>query len=93
MFVKHVLVVAILATTARKLAGITSGLIVTQVLACSSVVGVGVDRANAGPEHLNRRPSVSTNTQELTPSLCPALVVTPELAATVAVDEQLADVT
>jgi biotin-(acetyl-CoA carboxylase) ligase len=36
----------ILATTARKLAGITSELTVTQALACSSVLGLGVDRAN-----------------------------------------------
>jgi biotin-(acetyl-CoA carboxylase) ligase len=44
--VKHALSAVILATTARKLAGITSELTVTQALACSSVLGLGVDRAN-----------------------------------------------
>jgi hypothetical protein len=63
LLVKHVLSAAILAATACKLAGITRGLNKTQALACSSVLGVGVDRADAGREHLNRRPSVNTNTQ------------------------------
>jgi hypothetical protein len=93
LLVKHVLAAAIRETTVRMLAGITSGVMTTQALACSSVLGVGVDRANGGPEHLNLRPSVNTNTQELTPARRPALVVTPELTATVAADEQLADVT
>ncbi len=82
----------ILATTARKLAGITSELTVTQALACSSVLGLGVDRANVDPEHLNRCPSVNTNTQELTVAWRVALVATPELTAPVAACEQLADV-
>jgi hypothetical protein len=37
--------------------------------------GLGVDRANADPEHLNRRPSVNRNTQELTAARRFALVV------------------
>ncbi len=66
----------------------------TQASACSSLAGVDVDRANAGPEHLNRRPSVNTNTQELTPApRRPSVVVTPELTAMVAADEQLAGIT
>jgi hypothetical protein len=66
--VKHALATAILAATARKLADITSRLNWTQALACSSVPGLGVDRANADPEHLNRRPSENTNAQELAPA-------------------------
>jgi hypothetical protein len=61
--VKHALTSAILAATARKLTVITSRLNETQTLAGSSALGLGVDRANADPEHLNRRPSVNTNTQ------------------------------
>jgi hypothetical protein len=61
--VKHPLATPILAATTRKLADITSRLNGTQPLACSSTLGLGVDRANADPEHLNRRPSVKTNVQ------------------------------
>jgi hypothetical protein len=61
--VKHALATPILAATARKLADITIRLNGTQPLACSSTLGLGVDRANADPEQLNRRPSVKTNVQ------------------------------
>jgi hypothetical protein len=84
ILVKHALATAILAATARKLTDITSRLNGTQTLACSSVLGLGVDRANVDPEHLNRRPSVSTNTQYAT--------ATREFAL-VAVEAQLAVVT
>jgi hypothetical protein len=82
-----------LAATARTFADSVKRLAGTQALACSSVLELGVERPNAAPEHLSRRPSASTNTHELTGARRFVLVAAPELTATVATDEQLADAT
>jgi hypothetical protein len=69
---------------AREAGEITSCVKATHPAVCSSVLGLGVKRANADPEHLYRRPSVNTNSQEL---------ATARALALVAVDEQLDEVT
>jgi hypothetical protein len=70
--------------TAREAAGTTSRDRATHPAVWSSVLGLGVERENADPEHLNRRPSVKMNTQVLEAAGFPGLD---------AVDEQADDVT
>lgn len=72
--VKHARTVSSVAKTAREATETTSGVKATHRAACSSVLGLGVEWANADPEHLNRRPSVSTKVQELAGTLGFALV-------------------
>jgi hypothetical protein len=84
LLVRHALTAAILRITAFSAAGITSRLSGTQVLACSSVCGLGRDRASAVPEHLNRRPSVRTNVHELTAAAALEPTVDEQLAVATA---------
>jgi hypothetical protein len=63
--VKQFLAIVILAATARKFADITSGFNARHDRERSSRLGLGIDGVSATPEHLKRRPSVSTNTQSL----------------------------
>lgn len=91
LWVRHVLAVAILVTTARNRGENTRRLSGVQLFACSSLARLGVFFANVAPEHRNRRPSVSTKTHAFATARGLELVdVEVEL---VAVEEQLTEVT
>ena len=83
-FVRQARALSSAATAVRDAVGSASRLNGTQALVCSSSPGLGVGPcANADPLHLNRRPSVRTNSHWLTVW---------EFALEV-LDEQLEDVT
>jgi hypothetical protein len=84
--VKQPRALSIAAKTARDDAGITSRVSWVHAPACSRSLALSLDRSPTVDGHLNRLPSLSTNTQE------PTARAPPELLA-LALPEQLEEVT